>query len=443
MSAPTAPPPPPPETPEAATPSPPPPPTPRALPAIHRLAPRAFYGWFIVAGTFALSFVAVGIGFYGQTVFLDALIREKGWSKESVSAASTFYFVVSGLAGIAVGRVVDRRGHFGPLLLGSVVMAGGLLALGSVDTPAMLFPVYTAIAIGFAMTAGVPLNAVMARWFVRRRAFAMSLSQTGVSLGGIVLTPFATLMIAERGIEATTALLAVVVMVVMWPITIAVIRWDPRDYGLWPDGQEPASDAADETARWRTRDVVRTSDFRRLALGFSLILFCQTGLSVHLLHLLREHLDAAVAASGVSLVALGSIIGRLGIGQIADRADKRHLGAGLFAVQAVAHCALSFAEGPTASFAAAALFGLTIGSVFMLQSLLVMECFGVASFGTVFGALNLVTSMAGGLGPLAVGAVASAAGYPTSLLGLALLAAVGAVTLLRVSPPGARTPSPV
>ena len=409
------------------------PPAPRPLPALHRLAPHAYYGWFVVAGVFLLSFVSVGIGFYGQTVFLDGLIREKGWTKEAVSGASTLYFIVSGITGTLVGRSVDRWGSRTPILGGALAMAGSLLWLGSIDRPGELYVVYAALAVGFAMTAAVPQNAILARWFVARRAFAMSLSQTGVSLGGIVLAPLATLLIAARGIGPTTWLLALVVLVVMLPVTTWVLRGDPADHGLAPDGAPSPEIAPPAEHRWRARDAVRTSRFGVTALSFSLILFCQTGLSVHLLHLLRNHLSAATAASGVSLVAVGSILGRLVVGRMADRRDKRRLAAGLFAFQSMAHIALSFAEQPATLLVATLLFGLTIGSIFMLQSLLVVELFGVASFGTVFGLLNFVSSIGGGLGPLAVGIVAARfGGYPVALWMLAVAAALGAVVVLRI-----------
>jgi sugar phosphate permease len=409
----------------------------RPLPAAHRLAPGLYYGWIIMAGSFLLSFVSVGIGFYGQTVFLDGLIRENGWTKETVSGASTLYFIVSGIAGIAVGRAVDRWGARGSLSLGALLMAASLIWLGRIERPGELYAVYAALAVSFAMTAAVPLNAVLARWFVARRALAMSLSQTGVSLGGIVLVPFSTLMIAGRGFETTMWILAALVVALILPISVWVIRWDPADHGLAADGEAIGGAPPPPSRSWRARDAIRSSSFLTLSLSFSLILFCQTGLSVHILHLLRDHLSAGAAASGVSLVALGSIVGRLCMGQIADRVDKRILAAGLFAVQALAHLGLSFASEPVALYGFTLLFGLTIGSVFMLQSLLVLELFGVRSFGTVFGLLNLVSSVGGGLGPWVVGSVAASfdGGYASALRVLAASAAIGSLMVLRVHAP--------
>ena len=81
----------------------------RALPRVHRLRADVFYGWFVVAGAFFVSLVSVGVGFYGQTVFLDGLIHEKGWTRESVSAASTLYFLTAGVAGMAVGMAATME----------------------------------------------------------------------------------------------------------------------------------------------------------------------------------------------------------------------------------------------------------------------------------------------------------------------------------------------
>ena len=82
------------------------------------------------------------------------------------------------------------------------------------------------------------------------------------------------------------------------------------------------------------------------------------------------------------------------------------------------------------------MFGFTIGNVFMLQALLVAECFGVRSFATVLGMLQLVTQTASGLGPFALGVLhGRLGGYSEALLPISGLAFVAAVLVSRVRPP--------
>ena len=390
------------------------------LPSIHRLQPHLYYGWFVVAAGFALSFVSVGIGFYGQTVFLDGLIRENGWSKASVSGASTVYFITTGLAGIGVGRIVDRFGARLPILVGAFAMITALLWLGTIETPSELYLVYLLFAASFAMTSAIPQSSLMNRWFVRERARAMSLAQTGVSVGGLILVPIATTLIATSGMRTATAWLALLVVTVVVPLTLFVVREGPEAFGLRPDGDALGAplpeEPADAAPGWTGRTAIRTPTFQLLALSFGAILICQTGLAVHHLHLLRDHLGTSAAAFGAATIPVGSIIGRLAVGRLADRIDKRRVTAALFVTQAASLAGLGLSTHATPLLLASILFGLTIGSVFMMQSLLVADLFGLASFGTVLGLLNSLTSIGGGIGPLLVGIVAERfGGYPSAI----------------------------
>ena len=411
----------------------------RPLPAIHRLRPGLFYGWYVVAAAFALSFVSVGIGFYGQTVFLDALIREHAWSKASVSGASTLYFITGGAVGMGVGRVVDRVGVRAPLFAGAIGMAGALVCLGFIDRPRQLYAVYLVLAASFSMSAAIPLSTLINQWFVAGRARALSLSQTGVSVGGLVLAPLATGLIADEGIRVATQYLAALVLIVALPVTLWVVREHPQAYGLAPDGAGVPSRGAAAAPAWRARDALRSRSFRLLALAFGSILVCQTGLAVHHLHLLRHHLGTSAAALGTATLPLGSILGRLVAGRIADRIDKRWVTAGLFLTQAAALTGLGLARDATALLVASVVFGLTIGAVFMMQSLLVAELFGLASFGTVLGTLSFLTSLGGGLGPLLVGVLAErTGGYPGAIFVLVAIALAAAMLVLLVRPPRGR-----
>lgn len=424
------------------------PPLHRPLPAAHRIAPGAFYGWTIVAAVACLSFVVVGVGFYGMAVFLDALCSERGWSRTQVSFATTLYFVTSGVAGIWVGRSVDRRGPRVSIALGSLLMALALVLVGRVEQAWQLVLVYPLLAVGFAMTSAVPTSAIVARWFVARRARALSIAMTGVSVGGIVLVPFATAVIARSGLAAATGWLAALVLAIALPLAILVLRSDPRDHGLEPDGgigadAQHAADSPHLAARraaqervWTPREALRTRSFWLLVLAFGGILFCQVGAAMHQLSLVRVHLDAGIASLALSTTAFGSMVARLVVGSFADRVDMRRLGVALMCLQALALVGFAAAGSALPLFAASLVFGFTIGNVFMLQSLLVGELFGMRSFATVLGLLQLVTQTTSGLGPWALGLLHAAfGGYPGGLLVLAGIAVCAAAIVSRVRPP--------
>jgi MFS family permease len=416
--------------------------SPRRLPLLHRLLPRVYYGWPIAVASSLQSFVVVGVGFYGMAVFLDALCTERGWPRTLVSFATTLYFVTTGIAGTAIGRSVDRRGARGWIAAGALVMALSLVAIGRVDAPGQLVWLYPIFALGFSMCGPVPMGAITTRWFVTRRAFAMSIATTGVSVGGVVLVPLTTRLILERGLAETTTILAALLLVIVWPVVAFVLRWDPREHGLEPDGGAPpehpshAALLAAQDRVWSSREVLRAPAFWTLVVAFGAILFCQVATAMHQLALLRVHMDAQAAAFAVSTTAFGSIVARLVVGSFADRVSKRRLGVVLILIQASALSVFALASAVPLLYLASLVFGFTIGNLFMLQALLVGDLFGMRSFGKVMGLLQLLTQTASGLGPWVLGLLHAAFGsYPPGLAVLAGVAVASAAVLSQVRPP--------
>src|SRR6516225_1691015 len=89
--------------------------------APHSPAP-VFYGWIVVA----VAFVTMGIGVNARTVFsllFPPILDEFGWPRGLTAGAFSFGFLVSGILGPVLGRLIDRRGPRAVMLLG-VVMVG-------------------------------------------------------------------------------------------------------------------------------------------------------------------------------------------------------------------------------------------------------------------------------------------------------------------------------
>ena len=224
--------------------------------AANLLPGRIYYGWYIAVACALLMFVGVGVGYYGLPIFIKPLKEEHGWSTTQVSWAPTIYFFLSGLTSAVIGPIIDRRGPMLFMTIGMVVNGVSAAFIGLVDELWQLYAVYFVFAVAYGMSAGVAVNAIMTRWFIRKRALAMSISSTGVSLGGVVLAPIASRLIDAGGLELATPILGAIVVLVGLPVVLFVIAWEPRQMGLLPDGdtseavraQTPV--AAAEMRRW-------------------------------------------------------------------------------------------------------------------------------------------------------------------------------------------------
>lgn len=415
------------------------------LPRLARLLPDSlYYGWVVAVGCSFLMLVGVGVGYYGLAVFLRPLQEAHGWSNAVVSGATGLYFSLSGITGALVGPHIDRRGPKPFMLAGSLLIGASVSLIGYVGSILELYLVYGVLAVAFGLATSVSVNAVMTRWFVTRRAKAMSISSTGISVGGMILAPLGSKLIDVGGLELATPLMGMLVVAVALPVIQFVIVPDPASVGLWPDGaaacDAPAvvrsslSDAVQQRS-WTRAQAVRTSAFWAMLVGFGVVLTAQTGFVIHQISFLEERVGSrSTAALALSVTAFGSIVARLVVGTFADRIDKKGLTIALFVLQAAAVVGVVLTSNIAVTYLLTLVFGFTIGNVYMMMSLLVGEVFGTVSFGAVFGLVSLVGQTGSGAGPLLVGALEDATGgyrVPFLVTAAATLAAAGAIASLR------------
>jgi MFS family permease len=398
-----------------------------------------FYGWWIALACCAVTFVGAGVGVYGPSVFLAALHDEHGWSRGSISLATTCYFLGSGVAGVFIGRWVDEHGPRGLFVAAAVLLAVALLLLGRVTALWQLFPVYLLMAPAMAATANVPVTWLLTRWFVRKRAQALSIAMSGISIGGMLLVPLSVWLIDRWGLDAATLVLAVLVLALILPVALLVIRPDPAAMGLAPDGDPPRPAATGATfggpfADWTRREAVRTRAFWVIVAAFTFGLAAQQAFLLHQISYLSDEFGRTTASTVLSATAGASIIGRLALGTVSDRLDKRWMAAACFAVQGLSILAVLHTGSLPVVYLATLAFGLTMGNSYIMLSLLGAECFGGPSFGAIFGLLSVFVMAGSAFGPFFAGALAdSSGGYmvPFTIAGLTGMAVAVLVLLAR------------
>ena len=412
-----------------------------APPASRVLPANVFYGWYIAGGCMVMQFVTVGVGYYGLQVFLKPLRDEHGWSASVVSTASAVFFAVSGISSFVVGRYLDRVGPKPFLYAGISLISLGTIGLGYVHEIWQLFACYTVMATAFGGGGGVAVSSLLTKWFIGRRARAVSIASTGVSAGGAVLVPVGTALIAHGGLRHGAPILGVLVAVVALPVLWAVIAPSPESMGLHPDGTDAATAVARRQGAgsaqyrvWTRAEAAHTMQFWAILVGFALALAAQTGVLIHQLAFLQgdgQLGSRSAAALAVTTTTVGSIIARLVVGGFADKADKLRLAVFFVALQSLMALTYTFAHSTIGLYLAALVFGFTVGNVYMLQSLVTGEVFGLVSYGSIYGVIALAGSLGSACGLLFTGwALDTSGGYA---LPFRVLAGVNALAALVVS----------
>ncbi len=161
-------------------------------------ASRMFYGWYVVAAAFAVTFVGFGSA-YTFSAFVEPLQRDFAASRGQISLVfSLAGFLYFGF-GIVSGPLADRFGSRRLAVTGMLLTAAGLAAAGAART---LLQVYAAYGLGVGLGVGcayVPAVGAVQRWFVRRRGFASGLAVAGIGVGTLAMPPLASALIAHLG----------------------------------------------------------------------------------------------------------------------------------------------------------------------------------------------------------------------------------------------------
>jgi MFS family permease len=362
---------------------------------------RVFYGWWVVAAAFAITFLGFGSA-YTFSNFLEPLQRDFGASRGSVSLVfSLAGFLYFGL-GIVSGPLADRFGSRPLVMTGMILLGLGLALAGAAQN---LFEVYAAYGLGVGLGMGfayVPAIGAVQRWFVRRRGFASGLAVAGIGVGTLVMPPLASLLIGSLGWRGAYLVLGALALVLGCGMAL-LIENDPRGRGLNPDGDELASPSG-QAGGTAVGEAIRSGRFIGL---YAACLICSFGAFVPFVHLVpfaRDHgIAAPMAALLLSVIGLGSTAGRFFLGTIADRMGRERSLLMMYVGMAASLAVWALSANVWSLAAFAAVYGVFYGGWVAVLPAVVTDYFGGRHVSGIIGVLYTSVAFGTLIGPSAAG----------------------------------------
>jgi MFS family permease len=353
--------------------------------------------------------MSAGIQAYGLGVFVTPMTAELGWSRTEISLGQTLSTAVSGVIGLFLGGLLDRRGGRALTVWGALLAGVGFILLGQVHTLWQYYAVKAGVlTLGMAGMGGMVANVVVSNWFVRRRGRAIAITAMGTSFAAIIVPSLAAQMIDAFGWRTAWAVLGVAVWVFVIPPAALIMRRRPEDHGLVPDGSYVAPRAGDRLAaqraavdgvRWTRRQAMRTPALWMLILTFGLGSMGFGAMLLHLIPFLTDSGYSRVEAAGAfSMLGVSGLISKPVWGIIADRIPSRFAAAAEFALLGVGVFFISIAPTLPLMYAAIFTMGVGVGGVITLQETVWADYFGRITLGTVrsVGRPFTIVSSAGG-----------------------------------------------
>lgn len=353
-------------------------------------------GFLVVAAAFTLMFVGFGAA-YSFTAFFTAFEAEFGASRGHValvfSVAAFIWFACGAPGGVLADRFGARRVCLAGVLCLSAALAIASVA-GSITTLYLTYSIGMGVGVGLVY---VPSVGAVQPWFGANRALASGLAVAGIGAGNIAGPLLAQWWIGQFGWRGAYLALALFVLVLGGAAALT-IRNRPTPKAQAQDGSS-------------LRVALRTPAF--WLLYASLIASC-IGVFVPLVHLGPYAQDVGLSAAQgvalVSLIGLGSLLGRFTIGGFADRIGR--LPSLTLAYAGLGVMLLVWLAGTSywvlAAFAV--VFGMCYGAAVALLPTIVMDFYGARAVSGIIGFLYTGAGIGTLLGPWLAGVAFDALG---------------------------------
>lgn len=400
-----------------------------------------FFGWWIVSAGFVIQILNGGLLLHAFGAYVLPLQADFGWSRGQLSGAFAMARAESGILGPLQGWAIDRFGPRIMMQMGMVLFGSGFIYLSKIDSLVTFYIAFGLMALGSSLGGFMPLATTVTNWFSRKRAMALGVMMTGMSVGGLMV-PMVELSLSEMGWRGTAMISGIIILVVGLPLT-ALIRHSPERHGLLPDGVkrtyfEGKMVAAPPIVGLSARQALKSQAFWMISLSHGAALLIVGAALLHQIPHMVEGmgLSRSSAALVVAVLAAVVIVAQLTGGYIGDRINKKVGIAGCMLAHAAGFAIFAVSTSMIGALAFAVLHGAAWGVRSPLINSIRADYFGRKSYATIMGFTSMIVMVGMVVGPLFAGIMRDSTGsYEAPFLILAAIAGLGSLAVLAARKP--------
>lgn len=300
-------------------------------------AEERFSGWRVLAVLWFL-FMNFSLVMYGGSILNAYMATDLQMPRDSFGGGVSVAYLLMGLAAPLTAILVNKFKPRITLSIGMLLFAASGLVLGTLVKDALSFTIAYGVIAGLGLSVGglLPLQALVANWFVRRRALATAVLLSSGGFGGLLASYLFSYLIEQLGFRWQQVwLLIAAFSLLLAVLTLLLVRNHPDDLGQKPDGRTRLVDAGaalnnkrpkvhQTEHEWSFKEVMRSPAnwyifFGSLGMAISFE-FCS---AYGVIHLMDIGFPNVVASVSIGILALFAIVGRLLTGYLGDRVELR------------------------------------------------------------------------------------------------------------------------
>ncbi|MGO2524229.1 MAG: MFS transporter [Brevibacterium aurantiacum] len=362
-----------------------------------------------------------GLLYYSLPVAVTPIAADMGWSHTTVTAALTVGLIVSALAGVRVGKLLDAHGPRTLMSIGTLIGIVALLLVAVAPNLVVFFAAWVLAGFAQAATLYPPAFAVVTRWYGAERTKPLTTITLVGGLASTVFAPIIAWLIDAWGWRPTYVILAGILAVTALPM-----HWFFLNRG-WTDEMSQNSTVP---SRAQLRSITRSPKFVILQIAVALATFTLFAVTINIIPLIIERgAGYSLAAIALGLVGFGQVAGRFFYPTFQRLTSSRARTVLLLGAGAVGLWLLAFVPGPVWLLIGIAMIaGGVRGCITLLQATAVADRWGTANFGAINGVFVAPITAGTALAPVAGPALAGVVGgYPMMAIVMAALLTGAAV----------------
>lgn len=370
-------------------------------------------GWKVLAALWLIVLLVVAVPSVGASIINAAMISDLKMNRTVFGIGFGLFVMMMGAQGPVVAVLIGRYGYRRTVVLGGLVMFAGSVAMATVVTDGWHYAVAFGIIVGSGVCiAGMlPAQAVVTRWFVERRAFAVSIVLSSVEIGGLISPPVLERLLALSGNNWRIGWWVIAALAIVAVATAYCLVDERKIERLVADNPtrfsvRSRSSVFKTTARWSLKEAVRTQAYWSILIYMSIAgvswVFLMAHGAIHLHDLGYTSTDVAAA---VAITVAASFVGNMTAGLLGDRFSPRLIAAIAAVLMAVSFFMIVAPNGFTGIVLYALPAGIGYGASQVCLMALLGNYFGKDAFSTMLGSMMPVSTLCAAAGAALAGAI--------------------------------------
>lgn len=392
---------------------------------------KSIYHWAILICCILTLMFAYAPRIGLAQLFSAEVLKDLGFSSGAYFITATLASVGAMISGPIAGKLLKGK-YMRITFIASCILTMGIYSMYGLCHELWQFYIVAALQGFFAMgCCTLPVSVLITNWFEKNRGLMISIAMMGISIGGTVLSPVLTALIASQGWRTTYFILGAMSLIVLLPIGIFVFRRTPEEVGLLPYGHGDVSETKNTNKKktpavsWNLslKEAKGMGIFWLFILGAFLAYLTSCILGHMTIYVQQSGFDATQAAAFVSLYSFIAIFGKIILGYAYDKLGTVGgiiFGNGMWLLFLI--CFLFIQDNTLMLYASAVFYGIGTCVTTVATPIIVSSVFGTKNYSEIYGFVSSFTMLGSAVGSSVIGFMYDAFGsyHPALIILLAL-----------------------